>query len=114
MIEPIRDVLSSSLQGETLGVDKRWVKMLTQQIQIAEVELIANLGQAKMTLGDVLNMKVGDVIPLPLSETVEAKVDNVPVMECKYGLFNGQYALRVEKLLKSDTKEFMKGEQRGK
>ncbi|MEQ1602210.1 MAG: flagellar motor switch protein FliM [Methylophilaceae bacterium] len=114
MLEPIRDMLSSSLQGETLGIDKRWVKLLTQQIQIAEVELIANLGQAKMTLGDVLNMKAGDVIPLPLSETVEAKVDNVPVMECKYGLFNGQYALRVEKLLKSNAVEFMKGEQDGK
>jgi flagellar motor switch protein FliM len=26
-------------------------------------------------------------------------VDGVPVMECAYGKFNGQYTLRVEKLL---------------
>src|SRR5690606_18990035 len=38
MIEPIRDLLTSSLQGETLGVDKRWVRLMTQQIQSAEVE----------------------------------------------------------------------------
>jgi len=25
----------------------------------------------------------------------------VPVMECRYGLFNGQYALKVEKMLAS-------------
>ncbi|PKO24499.1 MAG: flagellar motor switch protein FliM, partial [Betaproteobacteria bacterium HGW-Betaproteobacteria-8] len=32
MIEPIRDILSSSLQGEVLGVDRRWVRLMTQQI----------------------------------------------------------------------------------
>jgi len=86
---------------------------MTQQIQGAEVELVTDLAKARMTLNDVLNMKVGDVIPLSLSETVEAKVDNVPVMECKYGIFNGQYALRVEKLLRANSTEYVKGEQYG-
>ncbi len=113
MIEPIRDILSSSLQGEVLGVDRRWVRLMTQQIQGAEVELVTDLAKARMTLNDVLNMKIGDVIPLSLSETVEAKVDNVPVMECKYGIFNGQYALRVEKLLRANSTEYVKGEQYG-
>ena len=113
MIEPIRDILSSSLQGEVLGVDRRWVRLMTQQIQGAEVELVTDLAKARMTLNDVLNMKVGDVIPLSLSETVEAKVDNVPMMECKYGIFNGQYALRVEKLLRANSTEYVKGEQYG-
>ncbi|MBL8505067.1 flagellar motor switch protein FliM [Methylobacillus glycogenes] len=111
MIEPIRDVLTSPLQGETLGVDKRWVRLMTQQIQSADVVLVANLAQAELMLGDILNMKVGDVIPLSIDEEVEAKVDNVPVMRCKYGLFNGQYALRVEKLLRSNSSEYVKGEE---
>ncbi|MBY0574468.1 MAG: FliM/FliN family flagellar motor switch protein, partial [Undibacterium sp.] len=105
MIEPIRDLLTSSLQGETLEVDKRWVRLMTQQIQIAEVEIVADLGSAKVTLGDILNMKVGDVIPLSIPDVVSAKVDGTPVMECKYGLFNGQYALRVEKMLGSSVNE---------
>lgn len=113
MIEPIRDILSSSLQGEVLGVDKRWVRLMTQQIQAAEVELVANLAQTKMSLSQVLNMKIGDVIPLSLTETVEAQIDKVPVMECKYGLFNGQYALRVERLLRANSSEYVKGEQDG-
>jgi flagellar motor switch protein FliM len=33
MIEPIRDALTSSLQGEALEVDKRWIRLMTQQIQ---------------------------------------------------------------------------------
>lgn len=104
-IEPIRDILTSSLQGETLEVDKRWVRLMTQQIQIAEVEIVADLGTTRVTLGDILNMKTGDIIPLNIPEVISAKVDGIPVMECKYGVFNGQYALRVEKLISSSVQE---------
>lgn len=113
MLEPIKDILTSSLQGEVLGVDKRWVRLMTQQIQAAEVELVADLAKATMKLGDILNMKAGDVIPLVISEEVEGKVDGIPVMQCKYGTFNGQYALRVQKLLRSNSSEYIKGESYG-
>ncbi|MBC3909137.1 MULTISPECIES: flagellar motor switch protein FliM [Undibacterium] len=112
-IEPIRDILTSSLQGETLEVDKRWVRLMTQQIQIAEVEIVADLGTTRVTLGDILNMKEGDIIPLSIPEIISAKVDGTPVMECKYGVFNGQYALRVEKLISSSVQEVAQGENHG-
>jgi flagellar motor switch protein FliM len=113
MIEPIRDTLTSSLQGETLEMDKRWVRLMTQQIQTAEVELVANFGTAKISLGDILNMKAGDVIPIAAPERVSANVDGVPVMECTYGKFNGQYALRVEKLLQG-ANEITQGDKHGR
>ncbi|WP_353154012.1 flagellar motor switch protein FliM [Herminiimonas fonticola] len=101
MIEPIRDLLTSSMQGETLEMDKRWIRLMTQQIQTAEVEILANMGSAKVTLGDILNMKAGDIISIAVPEQITAEVDGVPVMECSYGKLNGQYALRVEKLIYS-------------
>src|SRR5690349_9156040 len=99
MIEPIRDALTSSLQGEALEVDKRWIRLMTQQIQVAEVELVAVLGHGKVNFDEILNMKVGDVIPISVPGTIEATVDGVPVIDCSYGVSNGQYALKVEKLL---------------
>ena len=110
MIEPIRDLLSSSLQGETLDVDKRWTRLMTQQIQTAEVEIVANMGTADSSVRDVLNMQVGDVIPLNITEVIQATVDQVPVMECSYGTLNGQYALRVEKLISYSTQDANQGE----
>ena len=111
-IEPVRDILTSSLQGETLEVDKRWIRLMTQQLQTAQVEIVVDLGTASSTIGDILNMKAGDIIPINLPDMVEAKVDGVTIMECTYGKFNGQYALRVEKLIRSmpDTAQ---GEERG-
>ena len=101
MIEPIRDVLCSSLQGEQTEVDARWVKLLSKQVQSADVELVVNLGRAELTLQQVLNMQLGEVISLDVAKPLVAEVDGVPVMECKCGVFNGQYALQVERLLPS-------------
>lgn len=105
MIEPVRDLLYSSMQGDHLEVDKRWLRLLAQQVQTAEVELVATLGQATATFNQILKMKAGDVIPLSIPEAITAAVDGVPVMECHYGLFNGQYALKVEKLLTTPAGE---------
>ncbi len=99
MVEPIRDILYSSLQGDHMEGDKRWVRLLSKQVQLAEVELVADLGHAPVTLDQILNMQVGDVISLEIPEAIVAQVDGVPVLECKYGVFNGQYALRVDKTL---------------
>ncbi|SAK92379.1 flagellar motor switch protein FliM [Caballeronia ptereochthonis] len=99
MIEPIRDVLSSPIQGEALEVDRRWVRVLSQQVQAAEVELTVDLATIRSSFEQILNMRAGDVLPIDIPEQVVAKVDGVPVMECGYGIFNGQYALRVQKMI---------------
>ena len=99
MIEPIRDLLSSPLQGEALEVDKRWVRVLSQQVQTAEVELVVDLAEIPTNFEQILNMRVNDVLPVTIPEQVIAKVDGVPVMECGYGIFNGQYALRVNRMI---------------
>ncbi|MBI1175047.1 MAG: flagellar motor switch protein FliM [Sideroxydans sp.] len=103
MIEPIRELLYSTMQGDHLAVDKRWLQMLSRQVQSAEIELVAVLGTGNVTVDHILKMQVGDVIPLEVGENITAQVDNIPVMECKYGVFNSQYALKVEKLLASSA-----------
>jgi flagellar motor switch protein FliM len=106
-LEPIRDVLYSSLQADGQEPDRRWVRQLTQQVQSAEVELCGELATTQMRLGDLMRLQPGDFIPLPLRDIVPVKVDNVPVMECSFGTVNGHIAVRIERLLKyshfSDT-----------
>ncbi len=99
MIEPIREQLYSTMQGDHLAVDKRWLQLLSRQVQQADVELVAELGTAWIKVEQLLKLKPGDVIPLDMEENVRASVNRVPVMECKYGVFNHQYALRVERIL---------------
>ena len=99
MIEPIRELLYSTMQGDHLAVDKRWLQMLSRQVQSADIELVAVLGEARVKVEQLMKLKPGDVLPLEMGENVTALIDNIPVMECKYGVFNNQYALKVEKML---------------
>jgi len=105
MLEPIRDLLYSSMQGDHMEVDKRWVRLLSRQVQSAEVEMTVNLGNARLTVQELLAMQIGDVIALEIPQPMIAEVDCVPVMECRCGVFNGQYALRVERMLPSAGQE---------
>ncbi|MCX7166880.1 MAG: flagellar motor switch protein FliM [Rhodocyclales bacterium] len=99
MVEPIRDILYSAMHSEQASSDNRWTSMLTRQLQTAEVELVATLGTTSVTFGEIINMKVGDIIPLTIEENVQATVDGVPVVESRYGIQNGQYALKIKRFL---------------
>jgi flagellar motor switch protein FliM len=101
MLEPIRDLLYSPMPDQT-EPDRRWVRMLSKQVQSAEVGLVAQLGTSDVRLRDLMNLKPGDVLPLDIPDLIEASVDGVPVMQCKYGVRNGQYALRIERMLTPD------------
>lgn len=106
-LEPIRDVLYSSVQGDAIEVDRRWVKVLGHEIQAAEVNLVAELAKADATVEQLLAMKVGDFIELDRQSIIEAKVDGVPVFECQYGTHKGKYALKIERSLRSATQSWI-------
>ncbi|HEY1182502.1 MAG TPA: flagellar motor switch protein FliM [Rhodocyclaceae bacterium] len=99
MIEPLRDTLNSSMHSEQAASDKRWTNLLHRQLKLAEVEMVAPLGKTQVTLRDIVNMKVGDVIPMHIDENVEAEIDGVPVLACRYGVHDGQYALKIDRFL---------------
>ncbi len=99
-LEPIRDLLYSSLQADGQEPDRRWVRQLTQQVQSAEVELCGELANTQMRLRELIRLQPGDFVPLPLRDIIPVKIDGVPVMECSFGTVNGHIAIRIERLLK--------------
>ncbi len=111
-MEPIRDVLYSSTQGDSIEVDRRWVNVLTREIQAAEVTLVAELAKADATVEDLLAMKPGDFIELEKPQRIEANVDGVPVFECQYGTHNAKYAIRIDKCLRGNDTNWL-GERYG-
>ena len=104
MIEPIRPLLSNPLQ-DGFEVDKRWVKQLSQQVQSADLELRAHFLTVQSSIGQLLKLQVGDVLPIVIPSTIVAKVNGVPVMECGFGTSNSHYALRVQKMINHQGNE---------
>jgi flagellar motor switch protein FliM len=109
-LEPIRDVLYSTIQGDAAEPDRRWVKLLKSQIQSAEVELVAELGTAPATVEQLLSFKPGDFIELDLNPMIQAKVDGVPVFDAHYGTRNKHYAIKIDRMITSSQQGWI-GEQ---
>ena len=106
-LEPIRDVLYSTIQGDSNEPDRRWVNLMKQQIQSATVEIVAELAHAPATVEQLLAFKPGDFIELDLSAGIEAKVVGVPIFDCHYGTSNGRYALKVDRMLSSSNMSWL-------
>ena len=97
-LEPIRDVLYSSMQGEA-EPDRRWVNLLRSQLQSADLPITAELATARATVEQLLSFKPGDFIELDLLPMIQAKVDGVPVFDCSYGTSNGRNAIKIDRML---------------
>lgn len=102
MIEPIRNLLYEGIQADHMEADERWVKFFSSQVKSTEVKLVANLGKTELTVRELLQMKVGDIIPIDIPPSITAHVEGVPVLECGYGVHNGQYAIKVKKFLTAE------------
>jgi flagellar motor switch protein FliM len=98
-LEPIRDVLYSTTQGDSTEPDRRWVNLLKTQIQAAQVDMVAELGTAPATIEQLLAFQPGDFIELDLEPLIKAKVDGVPVFDCHYGTSNNRYAIKIHEML---------------
>ena len=102
MLEPIRDLLYSAMQSDQMSTDQRWITTLRKQLKDAEVEIIATLGTSRITLGEILKLKTGDIIPVDIPGRIIASVDEIPLIECAYGQQNGQYALKIDRFINQE------------
>ena len=69
------------------------------EIRRSEVELVAEFVNVPSRISQVMSLKQGDVLPIDLPDTVTARVDGVPVLECDYGSRDEQRALRVQRVI---------------
>lgn len=103
MIEPLREQLSGPLTDSHPEEEYQWGQRMAGEIKQSQVELIADFVEVSSTVGRVMSLKKGDVLPIELPEIVTARVDGVPVMRCEYGSQRGQRALRVSELIEHVT-----------
>jgi len=79
MIEPLREALDSGMTSDRVEHDERWAYSLKEEIDDAEVELSTILGHARVSLGDLLNLKAGDIVPCDFGGKVTVLAERVPV-----------------------------------
>ncbi|MEC7277940.1 MAG: flagellar motor switch protein FliM [Bdellovibrionota bacterium] len=107
-IEPIKQKLSSSFQTDNDMADSIWTTAMNEHIMDAHTEMIVKLGEADMTVGDLITLEKGDIIPLnqEASGEVTLAVEGVEKMKCLIGVHKGNRAIQVTKVLNEEKRNF--------
>ncbi|HEU0197840.1 MAG TPA: flagellar motor switch protein FliM, partial [Nevskiaceae bacterium] len=102
MIEPIREQLDTGLQSDHGDRDERWGLTLREQIKDAPVEIDSLLAEPRMTLHELMHLKVGDIIPIDMPPQLELRVDHIPIARGQLGVSGGNAALKIESFVHHD------------
>lgn len=103
-IEPIKGKLNASFQSEADRGDKEWVAKMEDHLATVETNVQVNLGVAEITVGDLVNLNVGDIIPLKQDADgeLEVLVEGVPKYRCFFGVSRGNKAFQVTRPIEVD------------
>lgn len=95
MLEPIRELLSAGVQSDTSEVDERWTQSLRAELEAAQVGMSCNLVETRITLGELMRLKEGDIIPVDLKSEVVAEAEGVPIFNASFGTSRGNNAIKM-------------------
>jgi flagellar motor switch protein FliM len=96
MIEPLRDVLDAGVQSDRADRDDRWTNALHDEVLDAPVEMRAVLGEGRLALSELIDLKVGDVIPFDFDGRAVLKADGVPLFKGQLGASSGRCAVQLQ------------------
>ncbi len=101
VIEPLMEEISahSWTQAGRHRSDQQWGRLIADRIADAQVEVIAILAQTSMTVSDLHNLEVGDVIMTdkPATSPVTLYIESVPKFLADIGRHKNHRALRVRR-----------------
>lgn len=99
-IDPIRDKLKAGMQFDLMAIDPQWSSRLSSEILEAPMEAIVEMGNASITLRELLDLVPGDTIMLdkPSSGEMLVKVEGVPKYFGIPGIRHGNKAIQISKI----------------
>lgn len=101
-IEPIKQKLSSSYQTENDVVDALWTRSMQEHVQHAEAAVVVKLGETDMSIGDLISLEIGDIIPLnqEVSGELDFEIEDEKKMKCLTGVYKGNRAVQITRRIK--------------
>lgn len=98
----LRGRLAAPIQAPERRADQGFKHRLETRMHELTVELSSTLARAVVPLQDLMGLRVGDVVPVELPETVTLEAGNVALYRGTYGVSDGRRAIRITETLAGD------------
>jgi len=104
LLQPIEDSIASRVYSSNDEDNSAWTKRLGSALENVSLPVRSVLARPEMSVADLLALKVGDVIPITLSQTVPLLVGNRHFGEGTIGEQEGRAALMLDTMNKGFLK----------
>ena len=95
-LKPIASQLRSRVQSDS-GDDVTWREKMERAILNIPLNITALLGEPVMSMGQLIRLKTGDVVPIQINEGIEVRVEDNPIFFAEIGEVSGQVAVSLSR-----------------
>ncbi len=95
-LEPVRAPLRQAMEQDRPSPDPALRRKLRDRVQDSPVEMRCVLAQTQLTLRELLNLGVGDVITMEIPQLAQLEVSGVPLVRGRCGVARGWRAVAIE------------------
>ncbi|HCH6232778.1 flagellar motor switch protein FliM [Vibrio parahaemolyticus] len=95
MVEPIRELLDAGVQSDKMETDVRWSSALREEIMDCPVNFRVNLLEKDISLRDLMELQLGDIIPIEMPEHATMFIEDLPTYRVKMGRSEDKLAVQV-------------------
>ena len=101
MVEPIKEKLYSGIHGDKFETDQRWTLVMKNVLKETFVNLTAEMGSTMLSVEDVLNFEIGNVINLgkSITDEVTLKIEDTPKLRGIPGNRRGNQAIKITEII---------------
>jgi flagellar motor switch protein FliM len=101
-LEPIKEKLMGDYHIESTTKDPFWQQTIRKEIQSVSVGVKVELGRTELKGRDLLNLGVGDIIPLNkfMTDELDILLEGVSKFKGQPGTFRGNNAIQITQLVK--------------
>ncbi len=95
MLASIRETLAAQAGNAPVRKQAAWGPALGTAVQEVELEAQAILAEARISLGELVRLTVGDIIPIDTPQHVTLLAGDVPLYRGRFGVSRGHNALKI-------------------
>ncbi len=94
-LEPIRSRLSHAILKEGEGYVKNWEQHLRREMDEVSLTVSGVLATAEVSISRIMGLKVGDVLPIKMSEGTLLYAECTPIAHGEHGAINGSKSVKI-------------------
>jgi flagellar motor switch protein FliM len=95
LLAPVREALASENGTAQLRKHESWAPVLGSALQEAQLETRVILAQVQISLGELVRLTPGDIIPIDTPQHATLLAGGIPLHRGRFGVSQGRNALKI-------------------